>query len=75
MHDGVHLCLVPKVVPFLFPRGGKDMLLLDIHRKVIVALVLPLIIWLVLIVLQTSSWLRLRSSLQGAAERDAPAHS
>jgi hypothetical protein len=61
-HDGVHLCLIPKVVPFVFPYGGKDMVLLDIHREVIVALVRLLVSWLVLMVLLTSSRLRLRSS-------------
>jgi hypothetical protein len=60
-HDGVHLCLVPKVVSFVFPRGGKDMVLLNIRRKVIVALVRLLVSWLMLMVLLTSSWLCLRS--------------
>jgi methylmalonyl-CoA mutase cobalamin-binding subunit len=30
-HNGVHLHLVPKVIPFVFARGGKDVILLDIH--------------------------------------------
>jgi hypothetical protein len=38
-HDDVHLRLVPKVVPFVFPRSGEDMVLLDDRREVIVALV------------------------------------
>jgi hypothetical protein len=38
-HDGVLLCLVLKFIPFVFPRGGKDVVLLDIHQKVIVALI------------------------------------
>jgi hypothetical protein len=61
-HDGIHLCLVPKVVPFVFPRGGKDVVLLDIRWKVIFALVRLLGSQLVLMVLLTSSRLRLRSS-------------
>jgi hypothetical protein len=58
-HDGVHLCLVPKVVPFVFPRGGKDMVLLDICREVIFVLVRLLGSRLMLMVLLTSSRLRL----------------
>jgi hypothetical protein len=58
-HDGVHLCLVPKVIPFVFPRGGKDVVLLDIRREVVVALVRLLVSRLVLMVLLTSSRLRL----------------
>jgi hypothetical protein len=61
-HDGVHLCLVPKVVPFVFPQGGKDMVLLDVRRKVIVTLVWLLDSRLVLTVLLTSSRLRVRGS-------------
>jgi hypothetical protein len=61
-HDGVHLCLLPKVIPFIFPRGDKDMVLLDIRQKVIVALVRLLVTRLMLMVLLTSSRLRLRSS-------------
>jgi hypothetical protein len=61
-HDGIHLRLVPKVIPFVFPRGGKHMVLLDIRREVVVTLVRLLGSRLVLLVLLTSSWLRLRSS-------------
>jgi hypothetical protein len=61
-HDGVHLCLVPKVVPFVFSWGGKDVILLDIHRKVILALVQFVGSRLVLLVLLTSSRLHLGSS-------------
>jgi hypothetical protein len=53
---------MPKVVPFVLARGGKDMILLDIHRKVIITLVRLVGSWLMLVVLLTSSWLRLRSS-------------
>jgi hypothetical protein len=60
--DSVHLRLVPKVVPFVFPRGGKDVVLLDIRRKVIVALARLLVSRLMLMVLLTSSRLRLRGS-------------
>jgi hypothetical protein len=38
-HDGVHLYLVPKVIPFVFARGGKDVILLNIRREVILALI------------------------------------
>jgi hypothetical protein len=38
-HDDVHLRLVPKVVPFVFARGGKDVILLKIRHKVILALI------------------------------------
>jgi hypothetical protein len=61
-HDGVHLCLVTKVIPFVFPWGGKDMILLDIHRKVVVALVRLLVSRLAWMVLMTSRRLRLRGS-------------
>jgi hypothetical protein len=61
-HDGVHLRLVPKVVPFVFAQGGKDVILLNIHRKVIVILVWLIGSRLVLLVLLTSSRLRLRNS-------------
>jgi hypothetical protein len=61
-HDGVHLRLVPKVVPFVFPRGGEDIVLLDVRREVVVALVRLLGSRLVLVVLLTSSRLRLRDS-------------
>jgi hypothetical protein len=60
-HDGIHLRLVPKVVPFVFAWGGKDVILLDIHWKVILALVQFGGNRLVLLVLLTSSRLRLRS--------------
>jgi hypothetical protein len=53
---------VPKVIPFVFPRGGKDVVLLDIRRKVIVALARLLVSRLMLMVLLTSSRLRLRGS-------------
>jgi hypothetical protein len=60
-HNSVHLCLMPKVVPFILAGGGKDVILLNIRREVII------LIWLassraVLLVLLTSSRLRLRRS-------------
>jgi hypothetical protein len=61
-HDGVHLRLVPKVVPFVFAWGGKDVILLDIRRKVIVTLVWLVGSRLVLLILLASSRLCLRSS-------------
>jgi hypothetical protein len=61
-HDGVHLCLIPKVVLFVFPKGGKDVVLLDVRREVVVALVRLLGSRIVLMVLLTSSRLRLQGS-------------
>jgi hypothetical protein len=61
-HDGVHLRLVPKVVPFVFARGGKDVILLNIRRKVILTLILLVGSRLVLLVLLTFSRLCLQSS-------------
>jgi hypothetical protein len=61
-HDGVHLCLVPKVIPFVFARGSKDVILLNIHQKVILALIRIIGSRLMLLVLLTSSRLRLRDS-------------
>jgi hypothetical protein len=61
-HDGIHLRLVPKVSPFLFARGSKDVILLNIHRKVILALIRIVGSRLVLLVLLTSGRLRLRDS-------------
>jgi hypothetical protein len=58
-HDSVHLYLVPKVVPFVLARGGKDVILLDIHQKVVITLVRLVGSRLVLLVLLTSSRLRL----------------
>jgi hypothetical protein len=60
-HYSVHLCLIPKVVPFILAGGGKDVILLNIRQEVII------LIWLatsrvVLLVLLTSSRLRLRRS-------------
>jgi hypothetical protein len=61
-HDGVHLRFVPKVVPFVFPQSGEDVVLLDDSREVIVALVRILGNRLTLVVLLTPSQLRLRSA-------------
>jgi hypothetical protein len=61
-HVGVHFCLVPKVIPFVFPWGGEDMVLLDDRREVIVALIRFPGSRLVLMVLLTSSRLRLWDS-------------
>jgi hypothetical protein len=61
-YDGIHLCLDPKVVPFVFPWGGEDMVLLDDRQEVIVALIRLLGNRLALVVLLTSSRLRLRGS-------------
>jgi hypothetical protein len=54
--------LVPKVIPFVFPRSGEDMALLDVRREVVVTLVWLLGSRLMLMVLLTSSRLRLRGS-------------
>jgi hypothetical protein len=58
-HDNIHLRLVPKVVPFILARGGKDVILLNIRRKVIITLVRLASSLLVLLVLLTSHWRRL----------------
>jgi hypothetical protein len=61
-HDGVHLRLVPKVVPFVFARGSKDVILLNIRRKVFLALIRIVGSRLTLLVLLTFSRLRLQVS-------------
>jgi hypothetical protein len=61
-HDGVHLCLMPKVVPFVFARGSKDVILLNIRRKVLLALIRIIHSRLRLLVLLTFSRLRLQVS-------------
>jgi hypothetical protein len=53
---------VPKVVPFVFARGGKDVILLDIRWKVVINLVQLVGSRLLLLVLLTSSRLCLQSS-------------
>jgi hypothetical protein len=35
-HNGIHLCLMPKVIPFILAGGGKDVILLNIRREVII---------------------------------------
>jgi hypothetical protein len=60
-HDSVHLRLVPKVVPFVFAWGGKDVILLDIRQEIIITLVRLVTNRLVLLVLLTSNRLRFRS--------------
>jgi hypothetical protein len=60
--DGVHLCLIPKVVPFVFPQSGEDVILLDDSREVIVTLIWLLGSRLALMVLLTSSRLCLCGS-------------
>jgi hypothetical protein len=52
---------MPKVVPFILAGGGKDVILLNIHREVIVLIQLASN-RVVLLVLLTSSRLRLRRS-------------
>jgi hypothetical protein len=58
-HYSVHLCLMPKVVPFILAGGGKYVILLNICREVIVLIRLASS-RVVLLVLLTSSWLCLR---------------
>jgi hypothetical protein len=60
-YNSVHLCIMPKVVPFILAGGGKDVILLNIRQEVII------LIWLassrvVLLVLLTSGRLCLRCS-------------
>jgi hypothetical protein len=61
-HDGVHLCLMPKVVPFVFARGSEDVVLLNICQKVVLSLIRIICSRLMLLVLLTSSRLRLQAS-------------
>jgi hypothetical protein len=61
-HDGVQLYLMPKVISFVFARGSKDVILLNIRRKVILALIWIIGCRLMLLVLLTFSRLRLRDS-------------
>jgi hypothetical protein len=61
-HDGVHFRLVPKVITFVFSRGGEDMVLLNVCREVVVALVRLLGSRLELVVLLTSCRLCLQGS-------------
>jgi hypothetical protein len=61
-HDGVHLRLISKVIPFIFPWSGKDVVLLDDSREVVVALVWLFGSRLMQMVLLTSRRLRLQSA-------------
>jgi hypothetical protein len=61
-HDGVHLCLMPKVVPFVFAQGSEDVVLLNICQKVLLALIQIICSRLMLLVPLSSSRLRLRCS-------------
>jgi hypothetical protein len=60
-HHIIHLCLVPKVVPFVLARGSEDVILLNIHREVVVLIRLAPS-QVLLLVLLTSSRLHLRCS-------------
>jgi hypothetical protein len=60
-HYSVHLCFMPKVVPFILAGGGKDVILLNIRREVIILIRLASS-RVVLLDLLTSSRLRLRCS-------------
>jgi hypothetical protein len=53
---------MPKVAPFVFARGSEDVILLNIHREVLLALIRIICSWLLLLVLLTSSRLRLQAS-------------
>jgi hypothetical protein len=61
-HDGIHLRLVPKVVPFVFLWSDEDVVLLNNSQEVVIALVRLLSGRLALVVLLTSSRLRLWSA-------------
>jgi hypothetical protein len=50
---------VPKVIPFVFAWGSKDVILLNIHRKVLLSLIRIIGSRLMLLVLLTFSRLRL----------------
>jgi hypothetical protein len=53
---------MPKVVPFILTWGGKDVILLNIHREVVITLVQLASSRLMLLVLLTFSRLRLQRS-------------
>jgi hypothetical protein len=53
---------MPKVVPFILARGGKDVILLNIHREVVITLVWLASNRIMLFVFLTSSRLCLRRS-------------
>jgi hypothetical protein len=53
---------MPKVVPFILARGGKDVILLNIRREVVITLVRLASSQIMLLVLLTSIRLRLRCS-------------
>jgi hypothetical protein len=53
---------MPKVVPFILARGSKDVILLNIRQEVVIALVQLASSRTMLLVLLTSSQLRLRRS-------------
>jgi hypothetical protein len=57
-HHNIHLCLMPKVVPFILAEGGKDVILLNIHQEVIILIRLASC-QVTLFVLLTYSQLRL----------------
>jgi hypothetical protein len=52
---------MPKVAPFILAGGSKDVILLNIRREVIILIRLASS-WVMLLVLLTSSRLRLRRS-------------
>jgi hypothetical protein len=52
---------MPKVIPFILAGGSKDVILLNIRQEVIILIRLASS-WVVLLVLLTSSRLRLRRS-------------
>jgi hypothetical protein len=53
---------MPKVVPFVFARGSKDVVLLNIRQKVLLALIRIIRSRLMLLVLLTFSRLHLQAS-------------
>jgi hypothetical protein len=53
---------MPKVVPFVFARGSEDVILLNIRQKVLLALIQIIRNRFMLLVLLTSSRLRLQAS-------------
>jgi hypothetical protein len=60
-HHSVHLCLMPKIIPFFLAGGSEDVILLNICREVVILIRLPSSQALLLVLL-TSSRLRLRCS-------------
>jgi hypothetical protein len=57
-HHNIHLCLMPKVIPFILAQGSEDVILFHIRREVVILIRLALC-RVTLLALLTFSRLRL----------------